>query len=282
VARNLVRRATAVAAVAVGAVAPGRVSAQSVLLEIRPRPGDTLHLALDQVVEITGVTRIAERDSTMTMTMSTSILARAIIVSADTLSARVVAVTDSVAVSGTGVPAPDEAHSSLRWVKGSRVEMRVFRDGSSEIVSDPAALTSELKSLVAQMPATLPRTPISPGYSWTRVVTVPVETKDGVVASASLRTTFRFDSLSKDREIAFISMRGELTRTSADSAAGRPGVEMGGTLRGSMAVDRHRGWMVDSRAVITLRSVLPPSGPRGLPVRLNWTITQRMRALDKR
>jgi hypothetical protein len=279
--RALLRRAAALVAVTAGVAAPARATAQSVLLEIRPRPGDTLHLKLDQVVEITGITRIAERDSTMTMSMTTSILARAIIVSADTIAARVVAVADSVDVTSTGALAANGTKPGVRSMQGSRVEMRVFRDGSSEIVSDPATLTSELRSLVAQMPATLPRTPITVGYSWTRVVPVPVETKDGVVASASLKTTFRLDSLSRNKELAFISMRGELTRTTVDSATGSAGVEMSGTLRGSMAVDRHRGWMVDSRAVITLKSVLPPIGPRLHPIRLNWTITQRMRALDK-
>ena len=266
-------------AVTAGAAIPA--SAQSVLLEIRPRPGDTLHLKLDQLVEITGVTRIGDRDSTVSMTMSTGILARAIVISADTLAARIVAITDSVAVASSPGPAIDAPQQALRSMRGARVEIRVFRDGSSEIVSDPAALTSELRSLVAQMPATLPRAPIAVGYSWTRVVTVPVETKDGVVASAFLRTTFRFDSLARGKDIAFISMRGELTGA-ADSTNRTPGVEMSGTLRGGMSVDRARGWMVDSHAVISLRSVLPATGSRIRPVRLSWTITQRMRALDKR
>jgi hypothetical protein len=41
--------------------------------------------------------------------------------------------------------------------------------------------------------------------------------------------------------------------------------------------------MTDSRAVIKLRSTLPPvPGTSGNPMRFNLTITQRMRALDKR
>jgi hypothetical protein len=218
----------------------------------------------------------------MSMSMSTTILARAIVVAADTLAARIVALTDSVAVTGSAAKPLDAPQQALRSMRGARVEIRVFRDGSSEIVSDPAALTNELRSLVAQMPATLPRAAIAVGYSWTRVVTVPVETKDGIVASAFLRTTFRFDSLARGKDVAFISMRGELTGAGADSTNGTPGVEMSGTLRGGMAVDRARGWLVDSHAVIALRTVLPATGTRLRPVRLSWTITQRMRALDKR
>jgi len=264
-------------------VVPPPAGAQAVLLEIRPRPGDTLHLRLEQVVEMTGVTRVGGRDSTMTMSMSTAIIARAIIMSGDTLASRVLAVTDSVAVSGTGGSTSNSQERSRRAVQGSRVEMRVFPDGSSEIVSDPAVLTTEMRSLVAQMPATLPRRPIDVGYVWTREVTVPVESRDGFVAAASLRTTFTFDSLSRDKEIAYISMRGELSRSAADSAAGTPGVEMSGTLRGGMSVDRHRGWMTASHAVINLRSVLPAlPGTRPQPVRFNLTIRQQMRALDKR
>ena len=268
---------------AVVAVAPAQVAAQAVLLEIRPTPGDTLHLRLEQTVEMKGTTRVGDRDSTMTMAMSMAILARAIIMAADSAGARVLTVTDSVFVTGTAAPKDGEQERNRRDLRGSRVEMRVLPDGSSEIVSDPSTLTDELRSLVAQMPATLPRKSVHLGERWSRVVTVPIDAQGGMATTASLKTTFRFDSLSRNKEIAYVSLLGELSRTAMDSASGRSGVEMTGTIRGGMAIDRKRGWVTDSRAVITLKSVLPPArGGSAHPMRFNLTITQRMRALDKR
>jgi hypothetical protein len=265
------------------AVVPGQVEAQGVLLEIRPTRGDTLHLRLEQSVEMKGTTRVGDRDSTMTVATSMAILARAIILAADSTAARVVTVTDSVIVSGA-FPTLDAAQDRARRdLRGSRVEMRVLPDGSSEIVSDSTALTNELRSLVAQMPATLPRTPVQVGERWSRVVTVPIEAQGGMATTASLKTTFRLDSLSRNREIAYVSLLGELSRTAMDSASGRSGLEMTGTIKGSMTIDRKRGWMTDSRAVINLKSVLPPvRGGNAHPMHFNLTITQRMRALDKR
>ena len=258
----------------------GSAAAQPLLLEIRPTPGDTLHLRLEQMVEMKGTTRVGARDSTMTMSTSMAILARAIIMSADSAGARVLTVTDSVTIAGAS---RDTTQERIRQrLQGSRVEMRVLPDGSSEIVSDPSTLTNELRSLVAQMPATLPRTPVQVGERWSRVVTVPIEAQGGIPSTASLRTTFRFDSLSRNKEIAYVSLRGELSRTATDSAGGAPGVQMTGTIRGGMTIDRKRGWMTDSRAVITLSSVLPPArGGKAHPMRFLLTITQQMHALDK-
>lgn len=277
-------RALSVAVALAGlAVVPARVLAQGILLEIRPTRGDTLHLRLEQSVEMKGTTRVGERDSTMTVATSMAILARAIILAADSTAARVLTVTDSVIVTGK-LPALDAAQERARRdLRGSRVEMRVLPDGSSEIVSDSTALTNELRSLVAQMPATLPRTPVQVGGRWSRVVTVPIEAQGGMATTASLKTTFRLDSLSRNKEIAYVSLLGELSRTAMDSASGRSGLEMTGTIKGGMTIDRKRGWMTDSRAVINLKSVLPPvRGGNAHPMHFNLTITQRMRALDKR
>ena len=277
-------RVMSVAALLAGfAIVPGRVDAQGILLEIRPTRGDTVHLRLEQSVEMKGTTRVGDRDSTMTVATSMAILARAIILAADSAGARVLTVTDSVIVSGS-LPARDAAlERTRRDLRGSRVEMRVLPDGSSEIVSDSTTLTNELRSLVAQMPATLPRTPVQVGERWSRVVTVPIEAQGGMATTASLRTAFRFDSLSRNREVAYVSLLGELSRTAMDSASGRSGLEMTGTIKGGMTIDRKRGWVTDSRAVITLRSVVPPvRGGSAHPMHFNLTITQRMRALDKR
>jgi hypothetical protein len=212
-----------------------------------------------------------------------TIRARAIVLSVDSLSSRILAMTDSVIMSGgtTLLTAPQER--ARRALQGTRAEMRVLHDGSSQIISDPGELANELRSLVAQMPATLPRAPVQVGESWSKVVTVPIEAQGGVVNSASLKTTFRLDSLSRNKEIAYISMAGELSRAVPSAAPDTTGVEMTGTLRGVMEVDRKRGWMRTSHAVIKLRSIVPPlAGTRANRLHFNLTITQGMRALDKR
>jgi hypothetical protein len=258
-------------------------SAQPVLLQIRPLPGDTVHLLLEQTVEMTGMTRVGTRDSTMSSKTSMTIRARAIVLSVDSLSSRILAMTDSVIMSSgtTLLTAPQER--ARRALQGTRAEMRVLHDGSSQIISDPSELANELRSLIAEMPATLPRTPVQVGESWAKVVTVPIETQGGAVSSASLKTTFRFDSLSRNRDIAYISMSGELSRAAPVAAPDTSGVEMTGTLKGTMEVDRRRGWMTSSHAVIKLRSIVPPlPGTKANRLHFNFTITQRMRALDKR
>ena len=60
-------------------------------------------------------------------------------------------------------------------------------------------------------------------------------------------------------------------------------VDMSGTLAGNLQVDRHRGWMTDSRVTITVNSLLtPPEGSPAEPVRFRMKITQRSRTLDNR
>lgn len=280
--RWIVRRAAA-AALAGAAFSPAVAMAQPVLLEIRPTVGDTVHIRLEQTVEMKGTTRVGQRDSTMSMTTRMAILARAIVLASDSASARVLTVTDSVTLTGPDSVRSSSREQSRRALEGSRVEMRVLPDGSSEFVTEASELANELRALMAEMPSTLPRTPVQVGERWSRVVTVPLQGQGAYSSTVSLRTTFRFDSLSRNREVAHISLLGELSRSTADSVKGPPGLEMTGTIRGGMTVDRKRGWMTDSRAVITLRSVLPPpAGSKSSPMRFDLTITQRMRALDKR
>ena len=273
----------ALAGVALCLVPPIAAGAQPVLLEVRPAVGDTIWLRLEQTVEMKGSTRVGQRDSTMSSTSRMSILARAIILSTDSAGARVLAITDSVVFEGAAPGQSSPYQRDPRTLEGSRVEMRLLPDGSSDIVPAEPGVTNDFRALMAQMPSTLPRSPVQVGERWSPVVAVPIAGQEGVPRSESLKMTFRFDSLSRNREVAHISMVGEISRKAGDSTKAPSGTEMTGTIRGGMTVDRKRGWMTDSRAVITLRSVVPPPpGSRANPMRFELTITQRMRALDKR
>ncbi len=282
--RRWLRSTVAVAMFGAGGLAPGiAAAAQPVLLETRPAVGDTIRLRLEQTVEMKGTTRVGQRDSTMTSTSRMVILARAIILSTDSAGARVLAITDSVTFEGAENLPSSPYQRDPKTLEGSRVEMRLLPDGSSDILPVDPEMMNDFRALMAQMPSTLPRTPVQVGERWSPVVTVPLAGQGGVARAESLRMTFRFDSLSRNREVAHISMTGEISRKSADSAKGAAGTEMSGTIRGGMTVDRKRGWMTDSRAVVTLRSVVPPPpGSRAHPMHFELTITQRMRALDKR
>ena len=94
-----------------------------------------------------------------------------------------------------------------------------------------------------------------------------------------MTATFHFDSLAKGGDLAFLSVKGRLTRESVPPKGSvGPVVEMNGTLSGSVVVDRRRGWITDARSMINVRSLL--STPRGEtpPVRVRLKITQWMRA----
>lgn len=255
--------------------------AQGVLLEIRPRPGDTLRTRLDHQVEQRGTMRVDGSDSTRTVLTNLVVLGRTVVVRGDVRGTTVIAFTDSVMMStsgGEGTAFPEEVRKSLQ---GTRVEMRISPDGAMSMVSGTAG--TDLQALVEQIPATLPKRAVRVGQSWTKTMPIPLPgEEDG--AGARVRATFRLDSLSPEGRIAYISMRGDFSRDTASSArSAGVKVDMSGTLSGNLQVDRHRGWMTDSRVTITVNSLLtPPEGNSSEPLRYRMKITQRSRTLDNR
>ena len=114
----------ALAAVLVVALRPATVAAQdavphaalasgqrgAVLLQVRPRLGDTLRMRLDQTAEMSGTTRIGSVDSTMTVTTAMHVRTHAIVQRSDDAGTTLLSVTDSVSLSVTGSRAgPPEA-----------------------------------------------------------------------------------------------------------------------------------------------------------------------------
>ena len=275
------RLASAIAVALALAGSAHAASAQGVLLQIRPRPGDTLHTRLDHQVEQRGTMRVDGSDSTRTVLTNLLVLGRTIVLRGDVRGTTVVAFTDSVAMStsgGEGTAFPEEVRRSLQ---GTRVEMRISPDGAMSMVSGTPG--TDLQALVEQIPATLPKRAVTVGENWTKTMPIPLPgEEDG--AGAVVRATFRLDSLSPEGKIAYISMRGEFSRDTASSArSAGVKVDMSGTLAGSLQVDRHRGWMTDSRVTITVNSLLtPPEGNPAEPLRYRMKITQRSRTLDNR
>jgi hypothetical protein len=142
-----------------------------------------------------------------------------------------------------------------------------------------AAWASQAGSLIAQMPATLPRQAIAPGATWTRSMEVPLATASHPQATGTLTVTFQFDSLSRNAELAFLSVRGRLTRANAEpSKRGAEVVESSGTITGHVLVDRRRGWITDARTTLSIRSLVIHADGKP-PMRIRMVVSQWMRAM---
>ena len=243
------------------------------LLELRPRVGDTLRVRVDQRVEMSGLTE--RGDTTHTVTTTMQLRTRCVVESVDAGGATVVASTDSVSIASTGEQ-PAEMERARRALQGRTVRLRLAPDGSAELVDDGRPQPAELRALFGHMPATLPPRAVAVGETWTRRIELP--RPDGE-PRAALAATFRLDSLSRGDGLAHVSMHGSLGRApgarAGDSTAR---VTMSGIVTGGMTIDRSRGWMTDARTTLTVTSVIaPPPGTAGPPMRVRLRMTQWLR-----
>ena len=277
-------------AVIIALMPAGSASAQSVLLQIRPRVGDTLSVRMDQRVEMTGVPidcatgssgsrrganpevrQQACSEATRQMTSVMEVFSRAIVLRSSGESALVLAVTDSIRTSVSSGSARAAKPTRVRANNGS-MELKVATDGGAEVVDTDAS--EELRAVFGQMPATLSRKPVAVGDKWVRQMRIPVSAEAG--ATAMVRATFRLDSLGRNGDVAFISMTGTLSH----DRDGR-GSELDGWLTGSMQLDRRLAWITDTRAIIEVESTVRPT-TGGQPMRVRTRITQVLRARPAR
>lgn len=246
-----------------GAVPGAQLGAQRVMLEVRPRPGDTLHVTLDHSVTITGGPRGAP-DSATTITTSYHVATRDAVERADAKGTVVRALVDSVRMRTTGSIGASPFPGVDRGMEGMKVRLQIMPDGSSNIVDGLEQLDPELIAMLGAMPAVLPITPVAVGDSWVRELPLPA---DGSAADASsagtLRATFRFDSLTDNGDIAWISLQGRVAPVASSAKGHTEGVaQMTGTLTGLLRLDRRRGWLSESHATVSIEStvVLPKGG----------------------
>ena len=270
------------AALALAALLAGAAPAQeapAIPLRVRPRVGDTLRTRYERDVRMTGVTKVGGRDTTLVTTTSTLILARLVVQTSDAAGCTLLGITDSVAVLSVGSQALSPGESLRRAMQGKRILLRVAPDGSSSVMSAPQDLDPEVGSFAQALPSVLPKSPVAPGAAWESALGVPVAGEPGSGRGARLRVRYRFDSLGAGGPDAFVSLRGRMTRDSADGPV-RGGAQLASNaeITGALTLDRTRGWWKDSRMVITLRSVItPPPGSDAPPVRVETRITQRLR-----
>lgn len=279
---TFVRRLSASVAL-LASIAPG-VHAQGVLLQIKPRVGDTLRLRIEQEMEISGVSKVRDADTTITMRSSMLMLSRSIVVESDDEGTTVKSITDSVAVD-MGATDPlvvtlsDQARRSLQ---GKEVRVRFSREGSGTVVDADPDIPRDFQSVFSQLPATFPRHQVAVGSTWKQRIPIP-DTGPGQIAG-TLQATFRLDSLTRRGKLAHISMRGTVTRDStANPIRGGARMTMTGTVTGYMVLDRGRGWVTDASTEMSMRShIEQPAGSGLQPVKMQMRLLQRQRTMDKR
>ncbi|HEY8831802.1 MAG TPA: hypothetical protein VIM21_04780, partial [Gemmatimonadaceae bacterium] len=123
------------------------ISAQSVLLQIRPHIGDTLRMHLSQTVEMTGTKR-GQRPNASSMTTSFEVFTRAIAEQYTSGGTLMRTITDSVAMSPAS--AASLADLKRRAMLANPVLLRVSADGGMELVDDGDP-NSELRHLFGEM-----------------------------------------------------------------------------------------------------------------------------------
>jgi hypothetical protein len=276
----MIRRSAGLASALVLIFTSGALDAQPVLLQIKPHVGDTLVVRLEQKVEMTGApldcgsSNAAPRARGQPcsalrrrMTTVTEVFSRAIVQGLSAEGAAVLAVTDSVRTAssrGTLVDKP-------RRVRGREhsIRMRVSTDGGA-VVTDEGA-SDELRSIFGQMPAMLSRSPVRVGGKWTREMRIPIIGETG--AMGLVRATFQLDSLGRNGDIAYISMRGSLSHDHRDGSNS----DLDGWMTGTLQLDRRLAWITETHAEIDVTSIFrPASGTE--PMRVRTRINQHLKA----
>ena len=279
---TFVRRLSASVAL-LASIAPG-VHAQGVLLQIKPRVGDTLRLRIEQEMEISGVSKVRDADTTITMRSSMLMLSRSIVVESDDDGTTVKSITDSVAVDmgATDPLVVTLSDQARRALQGKEVRVRFSREGSGTVVDADPDIPRDFQSVFSQLPATFPRHQVAVGSTWKQRIPIP-DTGPGQIAG-TLQATFRLDSLTRRGKLAHISMRGTVTRDStANPIRGGARMTMTGTVTGYMVLDRGRGWVTDASTEMSMRShIEQPAGSGLQPVKMQMRLLQRQRTMDKR
>lgn len=277
------RRAAASGRARLGALCvvalPCVLGAQAVSLRIAPPVGQTMRMRLDQRVEMTGTTRLQGSDSTAAVVTTLLVISRAYVARRDGDATIVMASTDSVAASSSGLDSTAVAAEARRTLQGRRVWLRIAPDGATEILNQDHG-DDALNALFSSMPATLPAADIEVGRRWSRVMVAPIVESPVGGGGGKLAATFRLDSLSRNRDVAYVSIVGKLTRPPGATEQQAPAITMSGSLAGNLVIDRRLGWITAARMTYIVRSLVTPRPGSGADMlRFRMKVTQWMRAV---
>ncbi|MDB4891339.1 MAG: hypothetical protein JWL61_3194 [Gemmatimonadetes bacterium] len=269
------RSAVVFALVGLARISHAQESAQ-VMLRLHPHVGDTLHTWLEQQTDVSAVMSGVTRS----VTTSIAVHSRTIVRSVQQLSTTVVTIVDSAKLTSTDAHASKMIADAQRALQGQRLTLQLGADGTVESARDARGdlVPRDVADALASMPAVFPRRPVSVGQEWMREMPLPAGGPLGARGSGHVRAVFHLDSLQKSGGVAYVSMHGDILPDSASR-----GTELSGSIAGSMQLDRVRGWMTDSRIVITLKSLIAAPPSVGLaPMKVVTRVTQRLRTMDKR
>jgi hypothetical protein len=253
---------------------PRSAFAQRYVLELRPRFGDTLRLRLDQTSEVSGSRQ--GRASTKQIVTTLSMFSRAIVEHSTPASATILAITDSVTFNSTDERAMPLMRATQTQLTGRQMRLRLAPDGTVTLAEDVPRVAREVAELVSVMPASFPRASVAIGDTWLREVPIPPAASYGVPLGGVVKAAFRLDSVSADGHNAYLTLRGTVVQpgsTPADKGM------ITGSLNGSMIVDRHRGWLSESRFLVQMRTTVTPSGAPPMDFRVK--VTQHMRVIER-
>ncbi len=249
----------------------GTAGAQKVLLELRPRAGDTLRLELVQVTEMSGAA-VGAPGAPITTTLK--MFSRAIVESSAPIASLILAITDSVDISSSDVNTRALGAEAERELEGRQMRLRLWPDGTVTLNDGAASVPREVSDLVSVMPASFPSKPVAVGETWMREMPVPTGESLGIPEGSVVRARFRLDSTSADTTLAYVSMSGTLVPAGKGAADA-----VSGMVNGSIIVNRKRGWLSESRFLLVLKSAAPKAGKPADPRQFSVKVTQTMRVL---
>jgi hypothetical protein len=260
-------------------VAPA-LTAQSVVLRLHPRVGDTLHTRLEQKTEVSGELAGGKGGAMKPVSSSIALNSRTIVQRSTAANTLVLTIVDSADIQTSDSHAATQVADAERLMRGQQMILQLAADGTVESATDSRGrvLTDGVARSMASMPAVFPQKAVSVGEQWMREMPLPAGGPLGARGSGHVIAAFRLDSLGRGGDIAYVSMQGDIRPDSTSQ-----GVELSGTVSGSMQIDRTRGWLRESRFTVLLRSFVKPPVASGLsPMRFLTRVTQRLRTMDRR
>lgn len=252
---------------------------QPVLLRLHPHVGDTLHTRLEQQTETSGK-QASGAGLQRPMTMTVVVSARTIVQTSRATTTTVLTIVDSADVHSSDSRNASISAQAERTLLGQQLVLQLAEDGSVQSARDArgAAVSRDVAEAMAAMPPVFPHRAVSVGERWEREMPLPTGGPFGARGTAHVRADFRLDSLGRNGELAYVSMRGEIVPDGET-----PGLQLSGNVSGAMRVDRVRGWMTDSRFSILIKSLVTPPAASGMsPMQFVTKVTQHLRTMDKR
>jgi hypothetical protein len=255
-------------------------AAPPIVLRLHPAVGDTMRTLLEQQTEVTATTPSNALTPARSVTTTMDIYSRSIVRGVQPTRATVLTVIDSAKMSSTDAHAAATTAQTQRALEGQQLVLELGADGAVESARDihGVLVPRALAEAMASMPAVFPKGAVVVGGQWVREMPLPSGGPLGARGAGHVRATFHFDSLQKGGGIAYLSMRGDILPDSVSQ-----GVDLSGTVVGSMQLDRVRGWLIDSKFVVVVKSLVTPPAEMGVPqMRFMTRVTQRLRTMDKR